>query len=98
MFLVDPKVFRFVVKEVKAIFLGVQRGWCRESIQDVEIEQCWICAVLWQPFWKWRLVEIFQCQESIRDIIIYPHMKCRWNRLKMAATIPQKFNTVRFER
>jgi hypothetical protein len=27
MFLVDPKVFRFVVKEVKAIFLGVQRGW-----------------------------------------------------------------------
>jgi hypothetical protein len=23
MFLVDPKVFRFVVKEVKAIFLGV---------------------------------------------------------------------------
>jgi hypothetical protein len=27
MFLVDPNVFRFVVKEVKAIFLGVQRGW-----------------------------------------------------------------------
>jgi hypothetical protein len=30
MFLVDPKVFRFVVKPikgVKAIFLGVQRGW-----------------------------------------------------------------------
>ena len=26
MFLVDPKVFRFVVKGVKAIFLGVQRG------------------------------------------------------------------------
>ena len=26
-FLVDPKVFRFVVKGVKAIFLGVQRGW-----------------------------------------------------------------------
>jgi hypothetical protein len=25
MFLVDPKVFRFVVKGVKAIFLGVQR-------------------------------------------------------------------------
>jgi hypothetical protein len=24
---VDPKVFRFVVKGVKAIFLGVQRGW-----------------------------------------------------------------------
>jgi hypothetical protein len=27
MFLVDPKLFRFVVKGVKAIFLGVQRGW-----------------------------------------------------------------------
>ena len=45
-----------------------------------EIEQCWICAVLWWPFWKWRPVEIFKCQESFRDIIIYPHMKCRWNR------------------
>jgi hypothetical protein len=46
----------------------------------VEIEQCWMCAVLWRPFWKWQLVEIFRCQESIRDIIIYLHMKCRWNR------------------
>ena len=27
MFLVDSKVFRFVVKGVKVIFLGVQRGW-----------------------------------------------------------------------
>jgi hypothetical protein len=27
MFLVDPKVFRFVVNGVKTIFLGVQRGW-----------------------------------------------------------------------
>ena len=27
MFLVDPKVFTFVVKGAKAIFLGVQRGW-----------------------------------------------------------------------
>ena len=52
---------------------------CPESIHDVEIEQCWICVVLWQPFWKWRPVEIVQCQESIRDIIIYPHMKWRWN-------------------
>jgi hypothetical protein len=26
-------------------------------------------------FWKWRTVEIFQCQESIWDIIIYPHIK-----------------------
>jgi hypothetical protein len=46
----------------------------------IEIGQCWICAVLWWPFWKWRPVEIFQCQESFQDIIIYPHMKCRWNR------------------
>jgi hypothetical protein len=34
----------------------------------VEIEQCWICEVF------------FRCQESFRDIIIYPHMKCHWNR------------------
>jgi hypothetical protein len=27
MFPVDPKVFRFVVKGVKTICLGVQRGW-----------------------------------------------------------------------
>jgi hypothetical protein len=29
---------------------------------------------------KMATVEIFRCQESIRDIIIYPHMKWRWNR------------------
>ena len=45
-----------------------------------DIGQCWIFAVLWRPFWKWRQVEIFRCQESIRDTIIYPHMKWRWNR------------------
>jgi hypothetical protein len=33
-----------------------------------------------RSFWKWRLLEIFQCRESNRDIIIYPHMKWRWNR------------------
>jgi hypothetical protein len=38
----------------------------------------WIFAVLWQPFWKWRPVEICQCRESIRDIIIYPHIKFWW--------------------
>ena len=32
-------------------------------------------AVLWRPFWKWRPVEIVQCRESIRDIIIYQHIK-----------------------
>jgi hypothetical protein len=45
-----------------------------------DIGQCWIFAVLWQPFRKWRPVDIFQCWESILDIIIYPHLKCRWNR------------------
>jgi hypothetical protein len=35
---------------------------------------------LWWPFWKWRLVEIFRCRESISVIIIYLHMKFRWNR------------------
>jgi hypothetical protein len=29
---------------------------------------------------KYRSVENFQCQESIRDIVIYPHMKSRWIR------------------
>ena len=48
-----------------------------------DIGQCWIFAILWLPFWKGRPVEIFQCQESIRDIIIYPHMKWRWNRTMM---------------
>ena len=36
--------------------------------------QCWICAVLWWPFWKCQPIEIFQC----RDIIIYPHIKFWW--------------------
>jgi hypothetical protein len=26
-------------------------------------------------FWKWHPVNKFQCRESIRDIIIYPHIK-----------------------
>jgi hypothetical protein len=45
-----------------------------------EIEQCWIFAVLWRPFWKWRPVEIFRCRESIQVLIIYLHMKFGWNR------------------
>ena len=44
-----------------------------------DIGKCWIFAVLWRPFWKWRPVEIFQCRESIRDIInIYPHIQFWW--------------------
>jgi hypothetical protein len=54
--------------------------YVNKSKATFEIEQCWICAVLCRPFWKWWPVEIFRCQESIRDIIIYLHMKCRWNR------------------
>jgi hypothetical protein len=52
----------------------------RHFQNGLEIGQCWICAVLWRPFWKWRPIEIFRCRESIQDIIIYLHMKCRWNR------------------
>ena len=33
-----------------------------------------------RPFWKWRPVEIFQCWESIQDIVIYPHIKFWWYR------------------
>ena len=51
-----------------------------KSKATFKIEQCWTCVVLWWPFWKWRPVEIFRCQESIRDIIIYLQMKCHWNR------------------
>jgi hypothetical protein len=41
------------------------------------------------PFWKWRPVEILQCRESIPDIIIYPHMKFRWNQtmLNLCSTV-----------
>jgi hypothetical protein len=35
-----------------------------------EIEQCWIFAVLWGPFWKWRPVEFFRCRDSIQDVEI----------------------------
>jgi hypothetical protein len=49
-------------------------------VQFQVIGQCWICAVLWWPFWKWRPVEIFQGRESIRDIIIYPNIKFWWYR------------------
>jgi hypothetical protein len=49
MFLVDPKVFRFVVKGVKAILLGVQRGLPNRPLtlsthlsNFDDIGQCWI--------------------------------------------------------
>jgi hypothetical protein len=56
----------------------VGRLWCTELIPD--IEKFRIFAVLWWPFWKWRPVEIFQCWQSIWDIIIYPHIKFWWYR------------------
>jgi hypothetical protein len=46
---------------------------------------CWnrtmlnLCGIV-VAILKMVTVEIFRCQESIRDIIIYLHMKCRWNR------------------
>ena len=38
MFLVDPKVFRFVVKGVKSIFLGIQRGWGKLEIVYINVD------------------------------------------------------------
>jgi hypothetical protein len=35
-----------------------------------DIGQCWIFAILWRSFWKWQPVEIVQCRDSIRDIIM----------------------------
>ena len=56
-----------------------QSYWTLYTIWNfVKIGQCWIHAVLWWSFWKWRPVWIFQCWESIRDIIIYPHIKFWW--------------------
>jgi hypothetical protein len=43
-----------------------------------KIQHCSISKVAFSLFFK--PVEIFRCQESIRDIIIYPHLKWRWNR------------------
>jgi hypothetical protein len=47
------------------------------SLKSDNIEFVRYCG---SHFWKWWLLEIFRCQESIRNIIIYPHMKYHWNR------------------
>ena len=56
-------------------------------------------AVFWQPYWKWRPVEIFRCQESIQDITIYPHMKWCWIRTMLNLCgiefVPKKMATGR---
>ena len=43
------------------------------SLKSNNVEFVWYCGS------HLRLVEIFRYQESISDIIIYLHMKCRWN-------------------
>jgi hypothetical protein len=74
-----PQIFNIVRYHQNLIcgYIMMSRHWKISSNFD-DIGQCWICAVLWWPFWKWRPVEIFQCWESIRDIIIYPHIKFWW--------------------
>jgi hypothetical protein len=72
--------------------LDLWKSYSTHIWNGVEIVQCWICAVLWRPFWKWWTVEIFQCRESIRDIIIYPQIQFWWYRtmiwfLKLIADI-----------
>jgi hypothetical protein len=52
----------------------VGRLWWPELISDIEK------FLPVSIFWKWRPLQIFRWQESIQDIIIYLHMKCRWNR------------------
>jgi hypothetical protein len=109
-------------------------GLKNKSKATFEIEQCWIFAILWWPFWKWRPVEIFRCRESILrniyqspfskwppqyrtnstlsdfsaisyvarlwcpDLIPYIEKFLLVSIFKMATTIPQKFNIVRFQR
>jgi hypothetical protein len=65
----------FVFKGVFISVLGPKRRWIHSLNLRKSSLFGWICAVLWWPFWKLRPVEIFQCWESIQDIIIYPHIK-----------------------
>ena len=70
--------YEMSLKSDNVEFVGTSLSTHISNFDD--IGQCWIFAVLWWPFWKWRPVEIFQCRESIRDIIIYPHIKFWWYR------------------
>jgi hypothetical protein len=67
----------------------VGRLWCPKMIPD--IEKCLPVAIFKMAVTNSTLsnfndisyvgrLEIFWCQESNRDIIIYPHMKWGWNR------------------
>jgi hypothetical protein len=55
----------------------VGRLWCPELIPDIEK---FLPVAIFKMATKWRPVEIFQCWESIRDIIIYPHIIFWWYR------------------
>ena len=69
-------------EQKKLFYVGNQFGTSLSThISNFDdTKQCWIFAILWRPFWKWRSVEIFQCQASIRNIIIYSHVKFWWYR------------------
>jgi hypothetical protein len=88
MFLVDPKVFRFVVKGVKAIFLGVQRGWGLWSLPNRpltlsthisnsdDIGQCWIfTSHFYAVFWQpfWKF---WKCR--IAPLMVTYHFRAPW--------------------
>jgi hypothetical protein len=41
--------------------------WAIDILKSTsEIEQCWIFAVLWWPFWKWLPLEIFHFENGDR--------------------------------
>ena len=46
------------------------------SMKSDNVEFVWYCGGHFDNGDSWKF---FQCQESIQGIIIYPHMKCRWN-------------------
>jgi hypothetical protein len=69
MILVDPKVFSFVVKWVKVIFFGIQRGW--GFLPPI------FYAVFWQPFWKWQTFwKFWKCR--IAPLMVTYHYSRHW--------------------
>jgi hypothetical protein len=69
MFLVDPKVFRFVVKGVKAICLGIR--WYRTMLNFYPH----FYAVFWQPFWKWQTSWKFWKRRIAPLMVTYHYVK-----------------------
>jgi hypothetical protein len=87
-----------VVKVVKAIFWGVQRGWGLLSNFD-DIGQCWIFTahfyvVFWQPFWKWQTSwKFWKCRiaplmVTYHYVKIYVSIIIQLGRLYTASTLP----------